>query len=111
MLSCHYISDGGFAASIAEMTFGNEIGCSAMIEGNLETHKVLFSETGGFILEIDKKHTPKVKDIFDQYGLKAYLIGETGGKNIQLNDSIDIEVTRARHRWENGLREKLYETA
>jgi len=111
MLSCHDISDGGFAASIAEMTFGNDIGCSAIIEGNLETHKVLFSETGGFILEVDKKHTPEVKNIFDQYGLKAYLIGETGGKDIQLNDSINIAVTRARHRWENGLREKLYETA
>jgi phosphoribosylformylglycinamidine synthase len=107
VFACHDISDGGVAASIAEMTFGNEIGCFAVIEGQLKTHKVLFSETGGFILEIDKKDSDNVKGIFDQYGLKTFLIGETGGNDIQLNGSINITVAEAKDRWKNGLREKL----
>lgn len=107
LLACHDISDGGVAVSISEMTFGNEIGCSAVIGGQLKNHKILFSETGGFILEIDKKNSEDVRGIFDQYGLKAFLIGETGGNDIQLNDSINITVTEARDRWKNGLRDKL----
>jgi len=107
LLACHDISDGGVAVSISEMTFDNEIGCSAVIGGQLKNHKILFSETGGFILEIDKKNSEDVRGIFDQYGLKVFLIGETGGNDIQLNDSINITVTEARDRWKNGLRDKL----
>ena len=106
-LSCHDISDGGIATSIAEMTFGNNIGCSVKIPGHHKDHEVLFSETGGFLLETGKNNTEKIVQVFETYGLKTFLIGQTGGERILLNNVIDIKVVEAKDRWENGLREKL----
>ncbi|MBT7524445.1 MAG: phosphoribosylformylglycinamidine synthase subunit PurL, partial [Candidatus Marinimicrobia bacterium] len=52
ILSCHDISDGGLALALSEMTFHNNIGCDVNISGRVSDNKMLFSETGGFILEV-----------------------------------------------------------
>ena len=107
MLSCHDISDGGIAISIAEMAFANNIGCNVTIPGELEMSKLLFSETGGFVIETDKDKSIDVQKIFKKYNLKIFKIGETGGNHISLNNSINLGIEEAKNRWENGLREKL----
>ena len=107
VLSCHDISDGGIATSIAEMTFRKNIGCLVNIPGDLQPHKILFSETGGFVIETRKENTENVIKVFKAHGLNTLKIGETGGEYIQLNETIKVKVREARHRWENGLREKL----
>ena len=107
ILSCHDISDGGIATSIAEMTFRKNIGCLVNIPGDLHSHKILFSETGGFVIETKRENTENVIKVFKAHGLKASKIGETGSEYIQLNGTIKVKVREARHRWENGLREKL----
>jgi len=107
VLSCHDISDGGIATSIAEMTFRKNIGCFVKIPGDLQDHKILFSETGGFVIETKKENTKSVIKVFKAHDLYVSKIGETGGEYIQLNETIKIKVREARHRWENGLREKL----
>jgi len=107
MLSCHDISDGGIATSIAEMTFRKNIGCLVKVPGDLQAHKILFSETGGFVVETKKENTETVIKVFKDHGVNASKIGETGGEHIQLNEAIKIKVREARHRWESGLREKL----
>ena len=107
ILSCHDISDGGIATSIAEMTFRKNIGCLVKIPGDLQDHKILFSETGGFVIETKRENTENVIKVFKAHGLHASKIGETVGEYIQLNETIKIKVSEARHRWENGLREKL----
>ena len=107
MLSCHDISDGGAATSIAEMTFGNNIGCSIKISSQLREHQVLFSETGGFILETAKDKTEEVMQVFKAYDLETFFIGETGGERIQLNNTLNIKILEAKDRWEQGLRDKL----
>ena len=43
VLSCHDIADGGVASTLAEMTFGNGIGCDITINSDLPTYKILFS--------------------------------------------------------------------
>ena len=53
------------------------------------------------------KLTENVIEVFKAHGLHASKIGETGGEYIQLNETIKVKVLEARHRWENGLREKL----
>ena len=58
LASCHDISDGGLAVTLAEMAIGGEadgkLGCSVNVEEcaheDLPTWKKLFSETGGFFL-------------------------------------------------------------
>jgi len=106
-LSCHDIADGGVASAISEMTFGNSIGCNVKIESDLSPDKILFSETGGFILEILPKNINALKSVFSNYGLDVFEIGTTGGESIKINEAVDLAVFNAREAWRNGLRDKL----
>jgi len=107
VLSCHDIADGGIASALAEMTFRNSIGCNVNIESDLSPDKILFSETGGFILEVLPKNIDTIKSVFLNYGLDAFEIGSTGGESIQINGIMDIFLSETKKAWTNGLREKL----
>ena len=107
VLSCHDIADGGVASALAEMTFGNSIGCNVKIESDLSPDKILFSETGGFILEILPKNINALKSVFSNYGLDVFEIGSTGGRSIEINGIANISVNEAKDMWTNGLRKLL----
>ena len=107
VLSCHDIADGGMASALAEMTFKNSIGCNVNIESDLSPDKILFSETGGFILETLPKNIDVIKSVFSNYGLDVFEIGSTGGQSIEINNITDIYVSETKKAWTNGLREKL----
>jgi len=107
VLSCHDISDGGVASTLAEMTFGNDIGCDINIDSNLLNEKLLWSETGGFILEISLENVDGIKTIFSHVELDVYEIGKTVGNLIQINNVVGLTVNKAKEAWTNGLREKL----
>ena len=107
VLSCHDIADGGIASALAEMTFGNSLGCNVKIESDLSPYKILFSETGGFILEILPKNINALKSVFSNYGLDVFEIGSTGGKSIEINGIANISVSEAKDIWTNGLRKLL----
>ena len=108
ILSCHDISDGGLSCAVAEMSFGNSIGCELEIPGELEIYKKLFSETGGFIIEVQKKDIANTIDIFKKYKLDVFNLGTTNKTNrIKINNSINKSINVLKTAWENGLREKL----
>jgi phosphoribosylformylglycinamidine synthase len=107
VLSCHDIADGGVASTLAEMTFGNGIGCDITINSDLPTDKILFSETGGFILEVSPENADAVLSNFSKYESNVFQIGTTGSNTIQINRVVDIVVSDAKETWANGLREKL----
>ncbi|MGY8781475.1 MAG: phosphoribosylformylglycinamidine synthase subunit PurL [Fidelibacterota bacterium] len=107
VLSCHDIADGGIASALAEMTFGNEIGCTVKIKSGLASGKILFSETGGFVLEVSLEKLDKIKSAFLIYGLDTFEIGTTGGSHIKLNGVVKISVNKTKEAWTNGLRDKL----
>lgn len=108
ILSCHDIADGGVASTIAEMAFGNEIGCEAEILGELSNEKILFSETGGFVLEVDPENMNAVKSVYSKYGLNVLEIGKTTlHQSLVINDVINVSARKAKQAWTNGLREKL----
>ena len=107
VLSCHDISDGGVASALSEMTFGNGIGCDVNIDSDLQTDKILFSETGGFVLEVSSENVGAISTTFSKYELDVFHIGNTGGIMIQLNSVLDMYVFDAKEAWTNGLREKL----
>jgi len=77
------------------------------IESNLSPDKILFSETGGFILEVLPKNIDAIKSVFSYYGLDVFEIGSTGGESIEINGFTDIYVSETKKAWTNGLREKL----
>ncbi len=107
VLSCHDISDGGIAVALAEMTFKNNIGCNVSIESDLRIDEILFSETGGFILEVNDENIHSITNCFSKYDLEVFVIGKTVSKNIMINEEINISIEQGRDAWENGLTNKL----
>ena len=108
ILSCHDIADGGAASALAEMTFGNGIGCDVEIETDLSLDKILFSETGGFILEVSTHNVTRVREGFSEYGQTIFNIGKTNFSNsLKLNRVINLDLDKAKNAWDDGLRQKL----
>jgi len=108
ILSCHDISDGGISCAIAEMTFANSIGCKVEIGGELPAETKLFSETGGFIIEVSKKNVTSLVKQFKKYDIDIIEIGSTNGTNsVIINNYINQSIDGLRGAWENGLRDKL----
>jgi len=107
VLSCHDISDGGIAVALAEMTFKNNIGCKVSIESNLRVDEILFSETGGFLLEASDENIDNITKCFSEYDLEVFVIGKTVSNNIMINDALNISIDQGRDAWENGLTNKL----
>ena len=117
VLSCHDISDGGLAGCISEMSFRNSIGCQIDLlqdafENSLKADKILFSETGGWILEANDNNVEQVKNLFASQGVEIFEIGTTNDGNkiqIQVNNQnlINLDLQTAKTTWTNGLRDKL----
>ena len=108
ILSCHDIADGGVASAVAEMTFGNEIGCDVKIINDLRTDTILFSETGGFILELSMNNMEAVQSIFSHHGIELIKVGSTNDSRAMVfNSVVKLSVKHAKDAWTNGLREKL----
>ena len=90
------------------MTFENNIGCSVTIPGTLSVEKLLFSETGGFIIEVEDSKTENVNEIFNNHNINLELIGETSkDQRLVVNDAINMEVEEIKSLWTDGLREKI----
>lgn len=105
--SAHDVSMGGIAVGLAESTFGGGIGCVvdlASLKG-LHDEARLFSESNSrFIVEVAPQDEERFRAIFEQCQIQP--IGITGGKRIQIADSIsliDLTIEGARRAWEEGL--------
>ena len=108
VLSAHDISDGGIAVALAEMSFKNQRGVSVDIPGDLAIDKKLFSETGGYVLEVSKEKLTEFKKVFAHYRAPVWVIGHTIQQPIlQMQENINLPIKDAQTAWENGLREKL----
>ena len=69
---------------------------------------LLFSETGGFLLEVAKQNTLKIEYILTDHSCEFFKIGgTTSNQNIEINNVVNISVENAKRAWKNGLREKL----
>ena len=108
VLSCHDIADGGIASAVAEMTFGKNIGCNVEIISDLRTDTILFSETGGFILELSMNNMEEARAMFSDYEVELIQIGSTNDSEIMIiNNVVKLKVKDIKEAWSNGLREKL----
>lgn len=118
--ACHDISDGGLAVALMEMAFGGngdgtigfEVDLDHIASHTLRTDKKLFSETGGFVLEIPQGNLAAAEKIARSYDIEWMEFGRTtqdpvfrfseNGRTIIQGDLVDFA-----HAWLNGLRDKL----
>jgi phosphoribosylformylglycinamidine synthase len=107
-LSVHDISDGGLAVALAEMCFENNIGIDVDVDGEFGNDVLLFSETGGFIVETTIENVDSIIDVLKSNKCMFQIIGKTSASNkIKINNVINISIEDAEHAWKNGLRDKL----
>lgn len=106
--AAHDISEGGVAVALSEMSFKRSIGVDVTIPGSLAADKLLFSETGGFVLELSEDNLTSVEEILTRHQVFYQIIGKTTGEEVlKMNSVINIPVNQAKHAWTNGLRERL----
>jgi phosphoribosylformylglycinamidine synthase len=75
--SCHDLSEGGLAVTIAEMAFAGDIGADIMVlPSGLADHVALFSEsTTRFAVEVTPEHAANLERLFQ--GLPLLKLGQT----------------------------------
>jgi phosphoribosylformylglycinamidine synthase len=117
LLSCHDISDGGLLTTIAEMLLGGnadgKIGAEININfSNLRNDKILFSESPGFVFEVENKNINRVKSILKKYNLDICNLGKTT-KNDSLiiknknNKIIKLKINAMKKFWTTGFVDAL----
>jgi phosphoribosylformylglycinamidine synthase subunit PurL len=116
LLSCHDISDGGLAAAVSEMMLGGdangEIGAEIDIGfSDMRKDKTLFSETSGFIFEVEERNAEKVKSLFRFYKLSLAELGKTKGDSLVIKNGkskvADIKIAKLAKAWTSGFVEAL----
>jgi len=115
VLAAHDISDGGLATALAEMSFANDIGVNINLSAatdavteNLSVDKQLFSESGGFILEVTREQAKLLRQLFIKQQVPLFCIGETTKDGrLRMNEVIDLPIKEAKTAWEDGLRMRL----
>jgi phosphoribosylformylglycinamidine synthase len=118
--SCHDIADGGLILAAFEMTLpqrrqGGKIGLEIdleALESNLSTDTVLFSESHGFLLEVDNTDAPQILTEARKSGISAHIIGNTSESpslKIVRSDTvlIDLKLKYLVDIWQNGLKSCL----
>ncbi|MFH1409519.1 MAG: phosphoribosylformylglycinamidine synthase subunit PurL [Nanoarchaeota archaeon] len=104
LLSCHDISDGGFASCLTEMAIQGDIGFSiALPRGN--PVQTLFSESPGFVIEIPSNHQHKIENLL--HGIPHHYLGTVGGDRIKFGKIIDLPLKKAQDAWYYRLQEVL----
>ena len=118
--TCHDISDGGMLVTLAEMSFGGrgelrtgiEIDIDVVPGKGLTATQKLFTETGGFVFELDPQLLQAVQRHAATRGVTVSVIGTVRDDEQFVvkqgkTDYITLTVGALAEAWLNGLRSKL----
>ncbi len=103
--AAHDVSNGGFAASIAEMVLRTNVGATITLEGNVAAE--LLAETPGrVVVAIDESNTNAIVALAGKYPIPINNVGATGGNSLTINGgALSIDELRAAN---TGVLEKLF---
>ena len=108
VLSAHDISDGGLAVALSEMALQNEIGFEVSIETDFRDDIWLFSETGGFIIEIEENSVSNALVVMSKYNIHYEEIGKTTEHQAMVfGETIHMPISKAKDGWKKSLRNKI----
>jgi len=108
ILSAHDISDGGVAVALSEMSFQNEIGFEVNVESSLRADVWLFSETGGFVIEVEKENLQAITATLSSYEIHYEEIGKTTDHQAMVfGKEIHMPISKAKDGWEKSLRNQI----
>jgi phosphoribosylformylglycinamidine synthase len=99
ILSARTIRNGGIAAALSEMAFGNQIGFHWQTDDSVDPSSLFAVDYGSFLLEIDASHN--LDDLFK--GIEYNVIGQTIPENQLRVNGIDIKLDEAFSAWTEPL--------
>ena len=99
LLSCQMIDLGGIAFALMSMSFKNSIGFA--VSGDLD----LFSEAGGFILEVAADKLSEVTTLLTHKKVQFQEIGHTRAEPKLIFDKINLDLAQAKTIFTNSLRD------
>jgi phosphoribosylformylglycinamidine synthase len=113
VLAAHDISDGGLITAILEMFFASEhkLGADLKVDPSqfgLTLAEFLFSETGGFVVQVPTNKQAKFEQIMSENEAQITNLGQANmhTQQIQIND-LQFNIPELNELHLNGLRNKL----
>lgn len=118
VLACHDISDGGLAVALAEMVIGGWghgcVGARVSVDfgGQLSTPDLLFSESGGFIMEVEAGSVKEALEVCRGVGAPAIVLGATVEEHALLisrdgKPVVDLRGSDLGEAWQNSLEQYI----
>jgi phosphoribosylformylglycinamidine synthase subunit PurL len=108
--SAHDVSEGGLAVCLAECAFHSEkkLGCSVRLQDHIRLDALLFGETQGrIVVTTSQARAKKVIALAIKRGVKAAVIGRTGGSDIVVEagrrEPLRIPVLKAFEAWKKAI--------
>ncbi len=99
LLSCGVIDQGGLALTLMTMSFKNEIGFETKSDVDL------FTETGGFVLEVSQANWPTVKKVLLDHGAYYTELGHTAkAPQFVVNGKVELDLVTAKNTFSHHLR-------
>ncbi|MBU1262260.1 phosphoribosylformylglycinamidine synthase subunit PurL [bacterium] len=98
ILSCHDISDGGMITAIIEMAIKGNLGAELIKQEKMRIDKFLFSETGGFILEVSPENGQRIEEELDEVYLIASVLKEP---NLLIESIKEIPLEFLKRMWDS----------
>ncbi len=118
--ACQDISDGGLAVALAEMALGpfgrGDVGADVAVGSilnGLRPDRALFSESGGFVVEVREGCEERFEALCAEYGVEPMRLGETSetaALEIELDgeDIIEVPTAALADAWLGGLARILH---
>lgn len=120
VLASHDISDGGLAVCLAEMALGahadGQIGVEVSLDHTLRFDRHIFSETGGFVIEVDPVNQEAVETFLNEKGIYFEQLGGTlddphfvlkSEEGDEQGQMISLPLPHLATAWGDSLRKKL----
>jgi phosphoribosylformylglycinamidine synthase len=111
--SAHDCADGGLAVALVESALPGGVGLSVNLPGHeLPPEFRLFGEDASrVVLSCDPAYLPRIKQVAEEYGVAADVLGETGSDRVEISiDSqpvISASVKELRGAYEGALEKAL----
>lgn len=112
--AAHDISDGGLITAILEMFFSSNHKLGASLNLNSSDHQgltlaeMLFTETGGFVVQVPNNKQASFEQIMQTNGAKVYNLGQTilDSETLTVNDLV-FDIPSLKHLHQTSLHQKL----
>lgn len=83
--AAHDVSEGGLLLTVAEMCFGQGVGCGLILDPPFRLDAFLFGESQSrVVLAVDPERAPEVARLAEEHGVPWAVLGATGGGRLRV---------------------------